>query len=128
MSTPSAPGAVGAPGAAGTSRITTHVLDASAGRPAEGVAVELLVSDGGAWRSLDAAITDADGRVSRIGADELPPGTYRLRFDTGAWFQARGVEAFYPEVVLTFQVADDGRHVHAPLLLSPFAYSTYRGS
>lgn len=111
-----------------TSRITTHVLDATAGRPAAGVAVELLVSDAGAWRSLDAAVTDADGRVSRIGDDELPPGDYRLRFDTAAWFAARGVEAFYPEVVLTFHVDDDGRHVHAPLLLSPFAYSTYRGS
>jgi 5-hydroxyisourate hydrolase len=110
------------------SRITTHVLDATVGRPAAGVAVELLVSDGAAWLSLDAAVTDADGRVSRIGADDLPAGDYRLRFDTAAWFAARGVEAFYPEVVLTFHVADDGRHVHAPLLLSPFAYSTYRGS
>jgi 5-hydroxyisourate hydrolase len=111
-----------------SSRITTHVLDATAGRPAAGVAVELLVADGGGWRSLDAAVTDADGRVSRIGADELPAGDYRLRFDTAAWFASSGVEAFYPEVVLTFHVADDGRHVHAPLLLSPFAYSTYRGS
>lgn len=110
------------------SRITTHVLDATSGRPAAGVDVELLVADGGAWRSLDAARTDADGRVSRLGADDLPPGVYRLRFDTAAWFADRGVEAFYPEVVLTFHVADDGRHVHAPLLLSPFAYSTYRGS
>jgi 5-hydroxyisourate hydrolase len=114
--------------ASSTSRITTHVLDATAGRPAVGVAVELLVSDGGGWRSLDAAVTDADGRVSRIGDDDLPTGDYRLRFDTAAWFAARGVDAFYPEVVLTFHVADDGRHVHAPLLLSPFAYSTYRGS
>ena len=111
-----------------TSRITTHVLDATAGRPAAGVAVELLVDDDGTWWSLDTAVTDPDGRVSRIGADELPAGDYRLRFDTAAWFADRGVEAFYPEVVLTFRVADDGRHVHAPLLLSPFAYSTYRGS
>lgn len=111
-----------------TSRITTHVLDATAGRPAVGVAVELLVDDDGTWRSLDTAVTDPDGRVSRIGADELPAGDYRLRFDTAAWFAARGIRAFYPEVVLTFHVADDGRHVHAPLLLSPFAYSTYRGS
>lgn len=111
-----------------TSRITTHVLDATGGRPAAGVAVELLVREGASWRSLDTAVTDADGRVSRIGADDPPPGVYRLRFDTADWFAARGVEAFYPEVVLTFHVADDGRHVHAPLLLSPFAYSTYRGS
>ncbi len=72
--------------------------------------------------------TDADGRISQLGPDELPPGEYRLRFDTGAYFAARGVDTFYPEVVLTVRVADDGRHVHAPLLLSPFAYSTYRGS
>jgi 5-hydroxyisourate hydrolase len=111
-----------------TSRITTHVLDATSGRPAAGVAVELLVSDGGAWRSLADAVTDEDGRVSRIGDDELPSGDYRLRFDTAEWFDARGIESFYPEVVLTFHVADDGRHVHAPVLLSPFAYSTYRGS
>lgn len=110
------------------SRVTTHVLDASSGRPAEGIAVELLAFDGVSWRSVDTAATDADGRVTRIGTDELPAGDYRLRFETGAWFAERGVETFYPEVVLTITVADDGRHVHAPLLLSPFAYSTYRGS
>ena len=110
------------------SRVTTHVLDATSGRPAEGVAVELLAFDGVSWRSVDTAATDADGRVTRIGGDELPAGDYRLRFETGAWFAEHGVETFYPEVVLTFTVAADGRHVHAPLLLSPFAYSTYRGS
>ncbi|WP_353828670.1 hydroxyisourate hydrolase [Agromyces sp. SYSU T0242] len=119
-------------------RITTHVLDATSGRPAEGVAVELFArapsagddhgSSPGRWRRLDAAATDADGRISRIGPDALPPGDYRLRFDTESYFGATGTESFYPEVVLTFRVADDGRHVHAPLLLSPFAYSTYRGS
>ncbi|WP_400994424.1 hydroxyisourate hydrolase [Agromyces sp. GXQ0307] len=111
------------------SRITTHVLDATSGRPAEGVAVALSVrDDGDGWRELDTAVTDADGRVSRIGPDEPAAGDYRLRFDTAAWFAGRGTPTFYPEVVLTFRVDDDGRHVHAPLLLSPFAYSTYRGS
>ncbi|BDZ53939.1 hydroxyisourate hydrolase [Agromyces marinus] len=114
--------------AAARSRITTHVLDATTGRPAEGVVVELSVHDGSGWHPLDDAATDADGRISHIGAVDPPAGDYRLRFDTAAWFGARGVETFYPEVVLTFRVADDGRHVHAPLLLSPFAYSTYRGS
>ncbi|GAA2044104.1 hydroxyisourate hydrolase [Agromyces tropicus] len=116
-------------------RITTHVLDATSGRPAAGVAVELFGrssppadADGDGWRRLDAATTDADGRVSRLGPEELPAGDYRLRFDTAAYFIGLGVASFYPEVVLTFHVADDGRHVHAPLLLSPFAYSTYRGS
>ena len=111
-----------------TSRITTHVLDAGTGRPAAGVAVELHAHDGDAWSPIAAERTDADGRISRLGPDELPPGEYRLRFDTGAYFAARGVDTFYPEVVLIVRVADDGRHVHAPLLLSPFAYSTYRGS
>lgn len=111
-----------------TSRITTHVLDAGTGRPAADVAVELHARDGDAWSPIAAERTDADGRISRLGPDELPPGEYRLRFDTGAYFAARGVDTFYPEVVLTVLVADDGRHVHAPLLLSPFAYSTYRGS
>jgi 5-hydroxyisourate hydrolase len=111
-----------------TSRITTHVLDAGTGRPASGVAVELHARDGDAWSSLAAERTDADGRISKLGPDRLPPGEYRLRFDTGAYFAEHGVDTFYPEVVLTVRVADDGRHVHAPLLLSPFAYSTYRGS
>ena len=74
------------------SRITTHVLDATSGRPAEGVAVELLAFDGVSWRSVDTAATDADGRVTRIGGDELPAGDYRLRFETGAWFAERGIE------------------------------------
>ena len=91
------------------SRITTHVLDAATGVPAEGV-------------------TDADGRIMRLGGDDLPAGEYRIRFDTGAYFRARNADTFYPEAVVTFLVTDDGRHVHVPLLLSPFAYSTYRGS
>jgi len=111
-----------------TSRITTHVLDATSGRPAPGISVELLSRQGGSWHRVATSVTDDDGRVSQLGPDELSPGEYRVRFDTGAWFAGRGVETFYPEVVLTVRVTDDGRHVHAPLLLSPFAYSTYRGS
>ena len=110
------------------SRITTHVLDATTGRPAVGVAVELYARTGDAWSSIAVGATDADGRISTLGPDELSAGEYRLRFDTGAYFRALGADTFYPEVVLTVLVADDGRHVHAPLLLSPFAYSTYRGS
>ncbi len=110
------------------SRITTHVLDATTGRPAAGVAVELLGRAGVAWsRSRTASPTPTAGLAARA-PSELPAGEYRLRFDTGAYFAARGGRPFYPEVVLTVLVADDGRHVHAPLLLSPFAYSTYRGS
>ncbi|HMD94851.1 MAG TPA: hydroxyisourate hydrolase [Trebonia sp.] len=107
--------------------VSTHVLDASAGRPAGGVAVALWV-DGpsGDWVAVESGETDGDGR-HRFGA-VVPAGVYRLVFGTGAYFEARGVAAFYPEVVITFTVSASGSHYHVPLLLSPFAYSTYRGS
>ena len=111
-----------------TSRITTHVLDAASGRPAEGMPVELAAREGSGWRHLASGVTDGDGRIMRLGGDDLPAGEYRLRFDTGAYFRALDAETFYPEAIITFIVTDDGRHVHVPLLLSPFAYSTYRGS
>jgi 5-hydroxyisourate hydrolase len=121
--------------------VSTHVLDASAGRPAAGVAVTLSVSvPGGGWRDLESGTTDADGR-HRFAAP-TPPGGYRLVFGTGRYFAARAVATFYPEVTIAFTIpspADGGRepgapspgagaHFHVPLLLSPFAYSTYRGS
>jgi 5-hydroxyisourate hydrolase len=105
--------------------LSTHVLDASAGRPAGGVAVALWVyGPSGDWVAVESGETDADGR-HRFGA-VVPAGVYRLVFGTGAYFEARGVAAFYPEVVITFTVSEG--HYHVPLLLSPFAYSTYRGS
>jgi 5-hydroxyisourate hydrolase len=105
--------------------VSTHVLDASIGRPVAGLAVTLFSLDGpAAWTAVESAATDADGRY-RFGA-ETAPGTYRLTFDTGAYFEQRAVLAFYPEVTITFTVT--GGHFHVPLLLSPFAYSTYRGS
>lgn len=111
-----------------TSHITTHVLDAVEGVPAAGIAVQLFEQRGDDWRVVADAVTDADGRVRSLGPERVPSGTYRIRFDTGAYFAARGAATFYPEVLLTFAVADDGSHYHVPLLLSPFAYSTYRGS
>jgi len=107
--------------------LSTHVLDTSAGRPAEGVRVSLEAPDG---TLLATGVTDADGRVGDLAAD-LASGDHRIRFDTGAWFAARGVAAFYPEVVVAFTVTagqDEGEHYHVPLLLNPFGYSTYRGS
>jgi 5-hydroxyisourate hydrolase len=105
--------------------VSTHVLDASAGRPAGGVAVALWVFvPSGDWVAVESGETDRDGR-HRFGA-ATGPGVYRLAFGTGAYFKARGVAAFYPEVVITFTVSEG--HYHVPLLLSPFAYSTYRGS
>ena len=116
------------------STVSTHVLDAVAGRPAPGVPVTLAVRTAdGSWRSVEAGVTDADGRL-RFTA-QTPPGDARLTFGTGEWFAAHGISAFYPEVVITFATsasasAVDGGpgHLHVPLLLSPYAYSTYRGS
>lgn len=109
------------------SLITTHVLDAVSGTPAVGVSVTLSARAAGGWAALDSALTDADGRVGSLGPDVLDPGVYQVRFDTGMYFAARSVATFYPEVVIVVEVAD-ADHYHVPLLLSPFAYSTYRGS
>ncbi len=112
------------------SAITTHVLDTSRGRPAEGVTVllEFLGEDG--WREIGRGETDTDGRLRSLMAPDvkLTTGTYRITFDTAAWFEESGVEGFYPMVVVPFVVRDAGGHYHVPLLLSPFGYSTYRGS
>ena len=110
------------------SHITTHVLDAGQGLPAPGIAVQLSSLRGDEWQLIAEAVTDADGRARQLGPEAVPAGTYRLRFDTGAYFAASSTPTFYPEVLLTFVVDDEARHYHVPLLLSPFAYSTYRGS
>jgi 5-hydroxyisourate hydrolase len=103
--------------------LSTHVLDAATGAPAAGVAVRL--ERGPEWTVLASGRTDADGRLRELLPDG-GPGVYRLVFDTGAWFSERGVEAFYPEVTVTFTAG--AGHLHVPLLLSPYAYTTYRGS
>jgi 5-hydroxyisourate hydrolase len=108
-----------------TSAVTTHVLDAARGRPASGVPVALLAPDGAV---VARAATDTDGRVRDLGPRALEPGTYRISFDTAAYFTATGQSGFYPEVVVAFTVGASSEHHHVPLLLSPFAYSTYRGS
>ena len=113
------------------SPITTHVLDTSRGRPAAGVAVTLeLLEPEASWRQLGWGETDADGRLRDLLPEEHAPapGVYRLTFETGAYFAARGVESFYPVAVVVFEVRAAGEHYHVPLLLNPFGYSTYRGS
>jgi 5-hydroxyisourate hydrolase len=110
------------------SHVTTHVLDTGSGRPAADVPVTLHRLDGGSWVQIAEGATDADGRVTRLGAERLPTGTYRLVFDTGTYFAASSTATFFPEVTLTFGVVESEAHYHVPLLLSPFAYSTYRGS
>jgi 5-hydroxyisourate hydrolase len=104
--------------------LSTHVLDAVTGTPAAGVAVTLADVSGGVVAD---AQTDDDGRVKTLAAD-LAAGIYRLHFDTGSYFTTRDVSAFYPEVVIAFEITDQTEHYHVPLLLSPYAYSTYRGS
>jgi 5-hydroxyisourate hydrolase len=103
--------------------ISTHVLDAATGRPAVGIAVRLYTGD----ELLAEGVTDSDGRC-RLTEDATRAGPHRLVFATGPWFAAQGVPAFWPEVVLTFSVAEPAQHHHVPLLLAPYAYSTYRGS
>jgi 5-hydroxyisourate hydrolase len=110
------------------SAVTTHVLDAALGRPAAGVAVQLSRAERDGWVALAEGVTDADGRLPDLGPATLAPGTYGLRFDTAAYFAATARESFYPEVTVAFTITDGGGHYHVPLLLSPFAYSTYRGS
>ncbi len=109
--------------------ITTHVLDTAAGKPGVGIAVELDRADPvGAWQLVGAGVTDTDGRLRTLTPNAIDPGTYRIRFSTGAYFAQRDVTAFFPAVEIQFTVADGAQHYHVPLLLSPFGYSTYRGS
>jgi len=111
------------------SEITTHVLDVSIGRPAAGVPVTLEIEKAGNWKELARGATDSDGRLRHLVAPgTLVKGTYRLTFETRAYFKSREIEGFYPHIEIVFQVRDAKEHYHVPLLLSPFGYSTYRGS
>ncbi|GAA1920620.1 hydroxyisourate hydrolase [Microbacterium aoyamense] len=110
------------------SHLTTHVLDATAGAPAVNVVLSLARHlPGGGTEPVAQGFTDSDGRAA-LGPDQLEPGMYALTFGTGAWFADRGIPTFHPLVTVTFTVEANDRHLHVPLLLSPFAYSTYRGS
>jgi 5-hydroxyisourate hydrolase len=110
--------------------VSTHVLDTSAGRPASSVPVRLQRLAGDRWIDVARSTTDDDGRVATLVPPRTPaePGTFRLTFDVAPYFAARGQEAFYPTIAVDFVVRDAGQHYHVPLLLSPFGYSTYRGS
>jgi len=113
------------------SGISSHVLDTAHGRPAAGVTIHLDVEEtAGQWRRLGSAETDADGRAAALlpAGTALAAATYRLTFEIGAWFRARGIDAFYPQATVVFRVGDPAQHYHVPLLLSPFGYTTYRGS
>ncbi len=111
--------------------ITTHVLDISIGRPAAGVAVRLeRRTEDGSWETIGSGHTDADGRARELSPEGEPliAAAHRLTFDVEPYFQEKQVDGFYQEVSIGFVVKDASQHYHVPLLLSPFGYSTYRGS
>jgi 5-hydroxyisourate hydrolase len=110
--------------------ISTHVLDTSIGSPAAAIAVQLQRQTGPLWTDVSQAVTDRDGRVAALLPPSAPaaPGEYRLIFDVGTYFAARGIESFYTRIAVDFVVRDPASHNHVPLLLSPYGYSTYRGS
>ena len=111
------------------SEISTHVLDTSLGRPAAGISVTLDARDGASsWKHVARGATDADGRLRDFAGQQLPAGTYRLTFDTAAYFESLHTPSFYPEVAIVFEVRDPAAKYHVPLLISPYGYSTYRGS
>ncbi|MCY9782738.1 hydroxyisourate hydrolase [Nocardiopsis sp. EMB25] len=113
------------------SHVTTHILDASLGRPARDVPVRLEAATDAertSWKTVAEGRTNDDGRVPDLGPEQLSAGYYRVVFDTAAYFAATEQKGFYPEVTIVFDLADEDAHYHVPLLLSPFAYSTYRGS
>ena len=107
------------------SKITTHVLDTSIGKPAEGIAIALTDFEGNV---VGRGHTDADGRCRDLTEQPIQTGRYRISFDVAAYFLERGIHCFYPIVHIDFEVFDAAQHYHVPLLLSPFGYSTYRGS
>ncbi|HYW74714.1 MAG TPA: hydroxyisourate hydrolase [Pyrinomonadaceae bacterium] len=112
------------------SGITTHVLDTARGRPAAGVPVTLEIEAAGGWKPIGKGTTNADGRISDLMPDAAATeaGIYRLIFDTAAYFANQNTASFYPSVTVVFKIDDSKQHYHVPLLLSPFGYSTYRGS
>ena len=111
------------------SGITTHVLDTARGRPAAGMRVALDAEAGDGWTPVGDGVTDADGRVPDLVPDgRLLAGVHRITFYTGDWFAAQGTTGFYPLVTVVCTISDPSVHFHIPLLISPYGYSTYRGS
>lgn len=112
------------------SSLSTHVLDIAVGKPAEGIRIELELQDGQGWRALANGVTNADGRVKDFlpAGEALRPGIYRITFQTGPYYAAKGQRCFYPYASIAFEIFAAGEHYHVPLLLSPYGFSTYRGS
>ena len=112
------------------SQITTHILDTTRGLPAQNVPISLSVKKGSDWEKLGGGITNGDGRLPGLLADDvkLPAGIYRMHFETSVYFEANKEQGFYPYVDIVFELDGKGAHYHVPLLLTAFGYSTYRGS
>ena len=109
------------------SPITTHILDTTRGKPAEGVVIILYGQEQTDWIEMARGMTNADGRITDLLAQTIPSGIYKLRFETEAYFTRLDTRTFYPFVDIIFTITT-GEHYHVPLLLNPFGYSTYRGS
>jgi len=113
------------------STISTHVLDTARGVPAEGLPIVLEERTDSVWTRIGGGLTNDDGRVRDLldpDRDGLAEGVYRMTFETGAYFERHAITGFYPVVRIVFEVAAPDEHYHVPLLLSPYGYSTYRGS
>lgn len=108
--------------------LSTHVLDTAAGRPAQGIAVLAERAQAQGWIQIGQGRTDADGRVPGLIDQPMQPGLHRLTFATAPYFDADDTPAFWADIIITFVITDPTEHHHVPLLLSPFGYSTYRGS
>ncbi len=108
--------------------LSTHVLNTTSGHPVDGILVRFQILDAGVWVDHHETRTGANGRAHGFTTGFLAAGDYRLVFATGAWFSQHGSACFFPEVTIAFRVDDVPRHHHVPLLLSPFGYTTYRGS
>ena len=111
------------------SQVTTHILDTTKGKPAEGVTIILYGGENDEWTELARGITNTDGRIADLlnKDDRLHFGIYKMRFETKDYFDKNQVKTFYPYVEIIFEIEAD-QHYHVPLLLNPFGYSTYRGS
>ncbi|WDE01359.1 hydroxyisourate hydrolase [Thalassomonas actiniarum] len=112
------------------SQITTHVLDTTRGKPGAEIPITLYQQTADGWQQLASGVTNDDGRIAGLLADEriLDAGIYRMHFDTNAYFERMGDKGFYPYVDIVFELSAGGDHYHIPLLLTAYGYSTYRGS
>ncbi|MHA2501289.1 MAG: hydroxyisourate hydrolase [Candidatus Kariarchaeaceae archaeon] len=112
------------------SQITTHVLDTGLGQPGQGISITLYESTEDGWKELGSGMTNTDGRISDLLADDvtLQTGVYRMHFEIGSYFRDQNRPSFYPHADIIFQIENVDEHYHIPLLLSPFGYTTYRGS